>query len=234
MRLRRPGKAALAGCLWAIAHAASAQWLGGDYATYGAPYSNYVASSFMNQTFMNQAAMKRAKSAAGKANATLVPPGSQTSDTAKALAARFPPGQQPQIEQAFVQSFASYQRLEGQFFIPKNDLAGAVAAFLAGNYMAYHGSAFPDQHFSPLVAQVRGILAASAPLASASPADKRRAYEQMAMVGVFMATGRDWFKRHPDAKTEAHFRETARANLQQLLQVDPDRLEIGSQGLVLH
>ena len=39
---------------WLAAVPGRAQWLGQDYAVYGAPMSNYIASSFQNQTYMNQ------------------------------------------------------------------------------------------------------------------------------------------------------------------------------------
>jgi hypothetical protein len=108
-----------------------------------------------------------------------------------------------------------------------------VAAFIAGNYIAYRNLDFPDKDFPPLVEQIRSALTANPAVSHASASDKRQAYEQLAMVGMFMAVSREALKRKPDPKVEANFRETARANLEQLLKTDPDRLQITERGLVI-
>lgn len=227
------------GLLGLLASSSQAQWLGHDYAVHGAPYSNFVASSFLNQTSLNQAAVqgKRAGAADNLSSrvdtTTIVGKTFQPAVSAHQLAQRYNPSQRAQIENAFVQAFEGYQKIEAQFGIPKGDLAGGVAAFIAGNYIAYRNLDFPDKDFPPLVEQIRNALAANPAVAQASVSDKRQAYEQLAMVGMFMAVSREALKRKPDPKVEANFRETARANLEQLLKTDADRLQITERGLVI-
>lgn len=48
-----------------------------------------------------------------------------------------------------------------------------------------------------------------------------------------MAVARKALDQKPDAKAEANFREAARANLEQLLKTDPQRVRITSAGLEL-
>lgn len=230
-----------ASAVWVSQHT-SAQWLGNDYAVYGAPYSNYVASSFLNQTYLNEAAAKGSAKKNGSRTAAIGSTGSggtlvgtrfQPAASARQLAQRYNPAQRHQIENAFVQAFEGYQKIEAQFGIPKGDLAGGVAAFIAGNYIAYRNLDFPDKDFPPLVEQIRDALTANPAVSRASASDKRQAYEQLAMVGMFMAVSREALKRKPDPKVEANFRETARANLEQFLKTDADRVQITERGLVI-
>lgn len=153
--------------------------------------------------------------------------------SARVLAQRYNADKRAQIANAYVQAFEGYQKIEAQFGIPKGDLAGGVAAFIAGNLIAYRNQDFPDQQFVPLVDQMRNVLSANPTVAHASANDRRQTYEQMAMVGMFMATAREALKRKPNPKAEAEIRQTARTNLEQFLKTDPDRLQITDSGLVI-
>ncbi len=222
-------RAAAMCCALAMAGTAFAQPRGGQLE--GAPYANKLASSFVSQVFDEDGMSRRG--IGGPVSTVTAEGGARTAATARELAGRFPAVQRSQVEQAFVESFSAYQKIEAQFGLPRNDIAGAVAAFIAGNYMAYNDVDFPDENFRPLVDQMRGVLANNPVFAGTSSADKRQVYEQMAMVGTFMATARIAFKRNPNPQAERHFRDTARANLEQILKADPDRLRIGGQGLVM-
>lgn len=176
---------------------------------------------------------KTAPAAAPRAAATTAPPPASTS-TPRALASRYPANQRARIEQAFGESLRSYQQIEARFGIPGNDVAGALAAFIAGSYMAYRDVDFPDRHFPVLVAQMRHVLANNAAFQHASAAEKRDVYEQMAIIGTFMAATREALKRQPPDPTVAdNFRASARANLEQFLKTDADRVTVGEQGLVI-
>jgi hypothetical protein len=173
------------------------------------------------------------RATASAAKPTLAQSASQVSANAQQLAAVFPVAQRAQVAQAYVQSFDAYRQLEAKLGIPANDVAGAVAAFIAGNYMAYRGVEVPDDHYKRLVAQMRGALAESRGFAAASPGDKRGLYEQMAMVGTFMAVARQAFVQNPNPGAEKNFRDSARANLETALKVPADRVRIGANGLSL-
>lgn len=219
---------------------AMAQWLGADYAATGAQYSSFVASSFVNQSIVNGAMLKNSEAtrSASKrdsqdATSTLAPRALPPGATSHELAARYPAAQRGQIERAFNEAFAGYHNLEAKFGIPRHDVAGAVAAFVAGNYMAYRDVDFPDEQFLPLVAQLRSVLASNPVFTRASAADKRQLYEQMAIVGTFMAVTREAFKRNPNPQAERNFRQAAQANLEQFLKTDANRLQISDSGLVI-
>ncbi|MED5621626.1 DUF6683 family protein [Ideonella sp. BN130291] len=171
---------------------------------------------------------------AAAAKGVTIAPGSASTTTPRVLAARYPTTQRAQIEQAFSESLRSYRQIEAKFGIPSNDVAGAVAAFLAGSYMAYRDVDFPDRNFSTLVAQMRNVLASNPAFQRASAAEKREVYEQMAIIGTFMAVTREALKRQPPNATVAqNFRESARANLEQFLKTDASRVTINEQGLVI-
>jgi hypothetical protein len=176
---------------------------------------------------------KTAPPAAVKRAATTAPPPASTS-TPRALAARYPADQRARIERAFSESLRSYQQIEARFGIPGNDVAGALAAFVAGSYMAYRDVDFPDQYFPVLVAQMRNVLSNNPAFQHASAAEKRDVYEQTAIIGTFMAATRETLKRQPpDATVARNFRASARANLEQFLKTDADRVTVGEQGLVI-
>src|SRR5207245_4955469 len=117
--------------------------------------------------------------------------------------------------------------------IPKFDVAGAVAAFLAGNYMAYRNVDFPDENFKPLVSQMRSIISSNPEFVHASVMEKQEMYEQMAIFGMFMATTQMALKEKPNAQTSNSMRQAAKGYLEQFLKTDADKVEITAQGLVI-
>jgi hypothetical protein len=110
-------------------------------------------------------------------------------------------------------------------------VGAATAAFLAGNYAAFMQQQVPDEDFKALVAQMQGLLARNTDFTRSSPALKRQMYEQLAMVGTFMAVYREKLKQKPDANEEINFRNAAKANLEAGLGLAVERIQIGRQGL---
>jgi hypothetical protein len=165
---------------------------------------------------------------------TIAPAAARATTAARDLAARYPAAQRAQIERAFNDSLAAYRQIEAKLGIPGNDVAGAVAAFVAGSYMAYRDVDVPDEQFKRLADQLRGALASSGVFARTSAAEKRDMYEQLAIVGTFMAVTRLALKQQPpDAAVAANFRDSAKSNLELLLKTDADRVVIGERGLVI-
>ena len=72
------------------------------------------------------------------------------------LALSYPEASRARAEQFFGQTLAGYHDIEAKFGLRKYDIAGAIATFVAGNYIAYRDEPFPDAHFKPLVQQMRG------------------------------------------------------------------------------
>lgn len=131
------------------------------------------------------------------------------------------------------QMLAKYEQIEARFGLPKQDAAGAVAAFIAGNYMAYRDVDSPDSSFPSLVAQMREVIGANSAFAEGSQADKRTLYEEMAVVGMQMALQRDELMRKPDAKARAQMMKMGKRHLEQFLKFDVTGLLITQRGLTV-
>lgn len=185
--------------------------------------------------FSGQAGTGRGTRSTGGAASklTLAQGHSQAAAHARQLAAAFPAAQRDQMAKAYLESFGTYRQLEAKLGIPPDDVAGAVAAFISGNYMAYRGVDVPDDQYKRLVAQLRTALASSTEFSAATPADKRRLYEQTAMIGTFMAVARLSFVQKPNPSAEKNFRESARANLEFVPKVPAEQVRIGDGGLSL-
>lgn len=153
---------------------------------------------------------------------------------ARVLAAHYPPSHRAEAEQTFNTLLQGYGKIEQQFGVPRHDLAGAVAAFFAGSVMAYNNADFPDQYFKPLVAQMRGMLASNPGFAQASDAERQQMYEQMAIVGMFMATTQMALKQRPDPEMAAKLRAVGQGYLEKFLQTDAARVRITAQGLAIN
>jgi len=218
-----------------------AQGLGVGY-TEWIPLSNLAAVS----TAMNAAAIARVKVQAGGAGRTATgATGNQAALTrapgatadprnAQALAAGYPANKRAEMARVFRQSFDAYRKLEAQLRLPRDDVAAAVAAFIAGNYMALRNLPLPpDADFLALVAQLRVTLGASPAFISSSARLKRQAFEQFAMQGMFMAASQLALMRKPDPAADRFFRDHARANLEQVLKIQADKLLLTHQGLQL-
>lgn len=204
-----------------------------------APYQGMIFPLFPNSKtipFGVNAPGKGTGSTAGSSGSrstTLASGSPQTSANARQLALAVPAGQREQMARVYLQSFDTWRQLERKLGLPANDVAGAVAAFIAGNYMAYRNVEVPDPTYLRLVAQMRSALADSRGFARASPSDKRMLYEQMAMVGTFMAVARMSFQQKPNPAAEQNFRDAAAANLEAALKVPADQVRITDNGLTL-
>jgi hypothetical protein len=171
---------------------------------------------------------------AAKPVATTFKPTQTAGAMATKMAATYPPQRRAEVERTFRQVLQSFYRLESQLGAPKNDLAVAVAAFLAGNYMAYRDVDFPDANFIPLVRQMQSVIGTNPGFAQATNVEKQEVYEQMAILGTFMAMMRDGLKRQPSPEIAAKMRQAAKSNLEQFLKTDANRVELTSNGLVLN
>jgi hypothetical protein len=177
-----------------------------------------------------RAAVARPKAAA---SSLLAAGPSQVAANAAQLAQVFPAAQREAMVDAYKQSFATYRQLEAKLGVPPDDVAGAVAAYIAGNYMALRNVEVPDEHFRHLVAQMRSTLADKPAFLSAPAHQKRLLYEQLAMVGTFMAVARQAFVKNPNPAAEQNFRDAAQANLEMVFKQPVDRLQITAQGMSL-
>lgn len=166
------------------------------------------------------------------ANTTFAP-ARQPGEVARQMAASYPRSHQQEAEKSFRELLSGYGRIEQQFGLPRNDLAGAVAAFLAGGTMAMNGTGFPDAHFKPLVEQMRQVIGSQAEFRRATAAEKQDMYEQMAILGMFMATTQMALQQRPDPELAVKVRQSARGYLEQFLGTDASRVQITAAGLAL-
>lgn len=149
------------------------------------------------------------------------------------LAAGYPEHIRKEAHHTFSELLIGYAKIEQQFKIPSSDVAGAVAAFIAGSYMAYRDVDFPDERFPPLVSQIRSIIQSQPEFAKATAIQKQEMYEQMAILGMFMATTRMALQERPNPQLTANLRQAAKSNLEQFLKTDADKVKITAQGLVI-
>lgn len=208
---------------------AQAQWLGQDYAVYGAPLN-----SFMHQSVVNNLVMINA--ASGKANAAMdlrADAPSAVQRNAAGLAQHFPPEQRATMTKAFVDSMDFWTKLEAKLGLPRNDIGGALAAFLVGNYMVMMNKEVSDEEFGAVVEQLRRQPSLRNTLGGQSPSALRNLYEQSAMTGTFMALAYKSQQTNPQpALQQANLRHAARENLR-TVGVDPERVRIDTHGISL-
>ncbi|WP_242477976.1 DUF6683 family protein [Rubrivivax gelatinosus] len=91
-----------------------------------------------------------------------------------------------------------------------------------------------DSGFPPLVEQSRRILAALPQLRVATAPARQDTYEQLAILGMFMATTRMALDRQPDRVAVANLKQAAKRYLEQFLAVDAERVQLGPEGLRLN
>ena len=223
---------------------AQAQMYSPGYGTYGAPMSSFLASSYLVQQVANGARVSggHTKSSLRPAQGVSVartevpdlrfaPAGAPIAP--RKLAQSSPEPSRAQAERFFAQTLEGYHQIESKFGLRRYDLAGAVATFVAGNYIAWRDEPFPDEHFKPLVQQMRGALSGVSELRGASRAEKQEMYEQLAILGTYMALTREGLQQQPDPQLRASMKRAAKGYLQQFLQIDPERVRIDAHGLTV-
>ncbi|MGE4322275.1 MAG: DUF6683 family protein [Sphingobium sp.] len=147
------------------------------------------------------------------------------------MAQAYPAADRAKAERAFDRMLTGYDQVSRQLGVPRNDVAGAVAAFIAGSWMAYHDRDVADADFPALVAQMRDILRSTPDFVNASAANKQDLHEQLAILGTTMALTRAQLQRQPDAALSARMQDAARSYLTGFLKIAPERLAIDSKGL---
>lgn len=225
---------------------AAACSLGSSAFAYDAEYFSYLADSNMHHAMLREMG-KRAEISRqlaygyGRGAPANVAPSSAASTVAQLaptpafparMAATFPEKSRPEAERVFRELLVAYGSIEQQFGIPKGDVAGAVAAFVAGNYMAYHNTGFPDKNFKVLVGQMQQVLGSNENFQKSSPAEKRELYEQMATVGMLMATSQMALAKQPNPQATDNMRLAAKSYLEQFLKTSADKVQITSEGVV--
>jgi hypothetical protein len=189
-----------------------------------------ITGGVLNQQVLQNAA-RATSEAAPPREATRVTVGRPMAP--RELASHYPASERAKVEALFTDLLQRYRSIEERFAIPRHDLGGAVAAFIAGSHMAYRNEPFPDEHFGPLVQQMRRLLAANPAVAAAPLADRQQAYEQLAILGMFMAGAQIAQREKPDAQAAERLQRAGGEYLERLLAIEPARVQIGPRGLAL-
>lgn len=220
------GALALLACVPRIA---SAQYIMEFAQTYAAPTSNFISNTFLNQEALINATRPDAPRAAVRPAALGAP---QVERSAAELAQAAPAAQRARLEKIYAQLMPGYQQLERKLGWPAEDVAGAMAALLAGNYMAMTGTELSDEAVSVAGNQLRAAASVQRMLGQLNATDRRRLYEQCAMLGTFMALANKTSQQQP-ANVVANLRHSARENLRVVLGNAVDNLRFSPQGIQL-
>jgi hypothetical protein len=145
------------------------------------------------------------------------------------LAQSYPAERRAELVTFFGQTLDQYHLLEQELGVRRNDLAGALATFVAGNYIAYRDEPFPDQYFRPLVEQMRTQLLTVSGMQKVSNASKQAMYEHLAIIGTYMALVHEGLAQKPDAIMQASVKAAA-AKYLSVLGINPDSMALGSEG----
>ncbi|NIJ21054.1 hypothetical protein FHS95_002746 [Sphingomonas naasensis] len=187
---------------------------------------------FSGQSSASGAARATARTA--PAATTVVAGRPQVDSNATELATHFAPDARARMKASYLQSFDMFQKLQRKLALPDNDVANGISAYLAGNYMVLHGIEIEDAAFRKLVSQMRQALLQNRGFQQVPAAQKRKLYEQTAMVGMFMAMAQLSLKKTPqDPEILGNLRDSARANLALVLGARASDLRIDSEGMHL-
>jgi hypothetical protein len=143
------------------------------------------------------------------------------------------PAQRASTIKAFEFSLNTYVKLEQALKIPKNDVAGALAAYLVGNYAAYYNANISNATFVTVVNQMRNLLMNIPKFKKATPLVKREIYEQWAIGGMFMYLANQELKKQPNKALALKVRTLAKTNLEKFLGVKVAKIRLNKLGLII-
>lgn len=149
------------------------------------------------------------------------------------LASAYPAVQRAEAQRVFESLLDEFTKVEQHFGLPRHDLASAVAVFITGSFEAYHDISIAPEHFKALVNQMRNIIGSDRQFARASNAEKQQSFEQLAILGMFMAGVQTELQRSPNPRIATNMKQAAKGYLEQFLKTDADRVQITANGLEL-
>lgn len=121
--------------------------------------------------------------------------------------------------------------VEKLYGVPKDNLATAMTAVLAGGYAAYHNKTFPDTWVKPLYRQMEALLSREPKLVQASLKQKQYYYQVMVGIGMGLMLAQAELAKKPSAAEAARLHQAGGQVLQELLKEHPDRLEFSPSGM---
>ena len=200
-----------------------------NYAALQMPMSNFLSNSFLNQQAMINATRPDAHRKTPPP-LPLAPP--QADRNAAELAMAAPVAQREKLKDVYVRLMPSYQQIERKLGWPRDDVAGAVAALIAGNYMVMTDTTLSDPVVAAAGDQLRNSASMQETLGKLSANDRRRLYEQSAMLGTFMAAAH-MSRQQQSKEVLLNLRDSAHKTLELLLGDRVDKLQFTPQGIRL-
>ena len=188
-----------------------------------ADYSDMFQNGMMQELLSSQG------KSYGKSSLTFTQDGS--TDGLETLVATYPKSQQKEIRASLKQLYDSFPQVAHSVGIPTNDLSSAVAAVIAGAYMAYNNVSLNDDYVKPMANQFKAHLENSGFFDGMSNREKKSMYDQMVMVGMTLAVGQSLNQSNPNSQTTAQLRDAGKQILEAILKVDADRIRITAQGI---
>ncbi len=173
------------------------------------------------------------ESAAPEAASLLIPPGAGSG--ARNLAAKYQTDSRAAAQGLFEDLLAAFGDLMRQLNVAPNDMAGATAVFVGGSYSARNDRTLTEGEFDALVRQMRAALDGNAAYGAAGLAERRDAFEQLAILGMMAAGVQLGLANDPGHPNAARIRSNMRSAgddyLRGFLGVDPERVTINAAGL---
>ena len=193
------------------------------YADYSDAFKNGIMQELLNITSSSQG------NSYGKSSLTFTQDGS--TDGLETLVASYPKSQHKEVRASLKQLYEAFPQVARSVGIPTNDLSSAVAAVIAGAYMAYNNISLNDDYVKPMANQFKAHLENSRFFDRMSNREKKSMYDQMVMVGMTLAVGQSLNQSNPNSQTTAQLREAGKQILETILKVDASRVRITSQGI---
>jgi len=148
------------------------------------------------------------------------------------LVSTYPRDKQVEMAQTYTRLIVAFNdTIPRTYGIPRNNLATAYAAILAGSYAAYTNRPFPDDAVKPLYRQMEQVILDAPGIYQASTSDKNTLYQIWVGLGMVMVAAQADLARHPNPAQQAQLRKAGADSLRALLGVEPDRVRFTTRGM---
>jgi len=156
------------------------------------------------------------------------------SKTATQLAAVFPEEKtRKDMEKLYNLALFTHQQSEVLLGIPKNDIYGALGAFLYGNWSSYNnGKVVADKYLPTVVKDIKGLFESTdfaKKFKESSKAEQKLAYEEFAIIGNWMIIMQAQLKKEPNAEASEKLKSLATEYFAKL-QMKPGQFNISDKG----
>jgi|GEM_PF-504472 len=150
------------------------------------------------------------------------------------LVSTYPRKNQVQMVQTYTKLIVTFnETVPRAYGIPRNNLATAYAAILAGSYAAYTNQPFPDDKVKPLYRQMEQVILDAPEIYEASTTDKNTLYQIWVGLSMAMMATQADLAQHPNPVRQAQLQKAGADSLRALLGVEPDKVRFTRQGMEL-